>query len=52
MKRNSNILMQRTEGSVTVYAKSNSRINSTRPLTLVKKHSAAPDQGVRFWRTA
>ena len=43
-----NILMQRTEGSVTVYAKSNSRINSTRPPTLTKKRSAAGDQGVGF----
>ena len=38
MNKKSNIVMQRTEGSVTVYAKSNSRINSTRPLSLVKKH--------------
>jgi len=39
-----NILMQRTEWSFTVYAKN--RINCARPLSLAKKRSAAPDQGV------
>ena len=44
--KKSNIVMQRTEGTGTGYAKNG--ITCARSLSLVKKHSAAPDHGVGF----